>query len=54
MTKVQQKIGLKALMSQYCEQKGLSRADFAVRSGVSGSTVSAIDNEQWTRSPPPW
>ena len=49
MTKVQQKIGLKALMSQYCEQKGLSRADFAVRSGVSGSTVSAIDNEQWDK-----
>ena len=47
MTKVQQKIELKALISQYCEQKGLSRADFAVKSGVSGATLSAIDNEQW-------
>ena len=49
MAKVQKKIELKALISQYCEQKGLSRADFAVKSGVSGATLSAIDNEQWDK-----
>lgn len=49
MAKVQKKIELKALISQYCEQKGLTRADFAVKSGVSGATLSAIDNEQWDK-----
>lgn len=49
MTNLQQKIELKARISQYCEERGLSRADFAVKAGVSPATLSAIDNEQWNK-----
>lgn len=49
MANLQQKIELKARISQYCDEKGLSRADFAVKAGVSAATLSAIDNEQWER-----
>lgn len=49
MTKIQQKIELKTLIAEYCDRRGLSRADFAIKAGVSGATLSAIDNEQWEK-----
>ncbi len=49
MTKLQQKTELKSLIAQYCEERGISRAEFAVKSGVSGATLTFIEKEQWDK-----
>ena len=40
---------LKAQLSGYCSDKGISKADLAVKAQVSGATLSAIENEQWKK-----
>lgn len=49
MAKLQEKIELKALISGYCSEKGISKADFAVKANVSEATLSAIENEKWDK-----
>lgn len=34
---------LKELINSYCREKGISKADFAVKAGVSGATLSSIE-----------
>jgi len=42
-----EKKSLKSRISRYCEERGISKADFAVKSSVSGATLSAVEKEQW-------
>lgn len=49
MTKLKEKIELKGLISEYCAGRGISKADFAVKAGVSEATLSAIENERWEK-----
>ena len=48
-TKLQEKNELKARISGYCSEKGLSKADLAVKAKVSEATLSAIENERWEK-----
>ena len=41
------KIEIKQVINDYCEEKGLSKAAFAIKCGVSEATLSAIENEKW-------
>lgn len=41
------KIEIKQVINDYCEGKGLSKAAFAIKCGVSEATLSAIENEKW-------
>ena len=48
-TNVQEKAELKKAVSLYCVQRGISKADFAVKVGVSSATLSNIENERWEK-----
>lgn len=41
------KTEIKQFINDYCEEKGLSKAAFAVKCGVSEATLSFIENEKW-------
>ena len=41
--KMKDKTELKSLINDYCKDKGISKADFARRAGVSGATLSSIE-----------
>lgn len=42
--KMKDKKLLKDLINDYCKEKGISKADFSRRAGVSGATLSSIEN----------
>ena len=46
---VPEKGEIKKAVNQYCKEKGISKADFAVKSGVSDATLSNLESEKWEK-----
>lgn len=47
MTNLPQKEQIRTAINQYCEAKGLSKNELATQAGVSGATLSKIENRNW-------
>lgn len=42
-----EKIEIKKAVNEYCSEKGISKASFAVKCGVSNATLTALEKEKW-------
>lgn len=49
VTNVPEKGEIKKAVNQYCKEKGISKADFAVKSGISDATLSNLEAERWEK-----
>jgi len=47
MTNLTQKNEIKLAINKYCQVKGISKNELATQSGVSGATLSKIENGKW-------
>jgi DNA transposition AAA+ family ATPase len=47
MSNLPEKSEIRAAVNRYCQERGLSKADLATRLGISGATLSKIENEKW-------
>jgi DNA transposition AAA+ family ATPase len=47
MTNLPQKEQIRAAINEYCTAKGLSKNELATQAGVSGATLSNIENHKW-------
>lgn len=52
MTNVPEKSEIKKAVNLYCKEKGISKADLSVKSGVSEGTLSFLENERWEKISP--
>ena len=46
---VPEKVEIKKAVNQYCKEKGISKAEFAVKSGISDATLSNLEAEKWEK-----
>lgn len=49
LTNVPEKGEIKKAVNQYCKDKGLSKCDFSVKSGISDATLSNLEAERWDK-----
>ncbi len=47
MTNLTQKNEIKLAINKYCQAKGMSKNELAIQLGVSGATLSKIENDKW-------
>lgn len=46
---VPEKVEIKKAVNQYCKEKGISKAEFGVKSGISDTTLSNLEAERWEK-----
>lgn len=49
LTNVPKKGEIKKAVNQYCKDKGLSKCDFSVKSGISDATLCNLEAERWEK-----
>lgn len=49
ITNVLEKAEIKKAVNEYCKDRGISKAEFAVKSGVSDATLSNLEAERWEK-----
>ena len=46
---VPEKVEIKKAVNDYCKEKGISKADFGIKSGISDATLSNLEQERWEK-----